>query len=103
MSDMARLSFDGPFMRVHGILDFASVVSLEQQGETWLRQGAPVECRLDLSDVSRCNSAGTALLLSWLRIARAAGKQLSVENIPEGLRGLMSLADLETVLPAACC
>tara|TARA_R110001599_G_scaffold183562_1_gene376853 strand:+ start:15695 stop:15997 length:303 start_codon:yes stop_codon:yes gene_type:complete len=98
MNTVARLSFDGAIMRVHGIVDFASVVSLEQQGKAWLREGAPAECRVDLSGVSYCNSAGTALLLSWLRVARAAGKKLIVENMPEGLRGLVSLAALDTVL-----
>jgi phospholipid transport system transporter-binding protein len=101
MKVMARLSFDGAFMRVHGIVDFSSVISLEQQGVEWLRERAPVACHLDLSGVSRCNSAGTALLLSWLRVARAAGKQLTVENMPEGLKGLVSLADLELVLSVA--
>jgi phospholipid transport system transporter-binding protein len=101
MNGVARLSFDGAFMRVHGEVDFSSVISLEQQGEAWLFESAPVDCHLDLSGVSRCNSAGTALLLSWLRSARAAGKELTVENIPEGLRGLISLAGLETLLPAS--
>tara|TARA_R110001592_G_scaffold363248_4_gene682166 strand:+ start:14166 stop:14468 length:303 start_codon:yes stop_codon:yes gene_type:complete len=98
MNAAAQLSFEGAFMRVRGTVDFASVVSLEQQGETWLREEAPAECRVDLSGVSHCNSAATALLLSWLRVAHAAGKKLIIENMPEGLRGLVSLAALDTVL-----
>jgi phospholipid transport system transporter-binding protein len=85
-------------MGVDGVLDFASVIPLEKEGETWLREQAPASCRLDLSGVSGCNSAATALLLSWLRTARAAGKTLAVDNVPQGLRALMHLAGLEDVL-----
>ncbi|MCB1695498.1 MAG: STAS domain-containing protein [Halioglobus sp.] len=99
MADSAQLVFDAGRMRVGGVVDFSSVVSLLRRGEDWLRDQAPVGCRLDLSGVSHCNSAVAALLLSWLRAARAAGKELTVENVPDDLRGQMELAGLEDVLP----
>lgn len=99
VADSAQLVFDAGRMRVGGVVDFSSVVSLLRRGEDWLRDQAPVGCRLDLSGVSHCNSAVAALLLSWLRAARAAGKELTVENVPDDLRGQMELAGLEDVLP----
>jgi ABC-type transporter Mla MlaB component len=39
-------------------------------------------------------------LLSWLRTARAAGKVVEIENVPESLSGQMHLAGLEDILPA---
>ena len=101
MNEPAQLVFDGDRMRVCGVVDFATVVELEQQGAKWLREQAPPVCRLDLGGVSRSNSAGTALLLSWLRTARVLGKDLSIENVPVTLRKMMLLAGLEDVLSAA--
>ncbi len=101
MSELAELAFDAERMRVSGVVDFATVVALEAQGEKWLREQAPQRCRLDLGGVSHCNSAGTTLLLSWLRAARSVGKDLAVENVPATLRKMLLLAGLEDVLPAA--
>jgi len=101
VNEPAQLAFDADRMRVSGVVDFTTVVELEQQGERWLREQAPSVCRLDLGGVSRSNSAGTALLLSWLRTARVLGKDLSVENVPATLRKIMLLAGLEDVLSAA--
>ena len=98
MSAGARLAVDGDCMRVSGELDFATVIPLQPEGDQWLRTQAPAACRLDLGDVTRSNSAATALLLAWLRTAAAAGKTLRVENVPEPLRGLLHLASLDLLL-----
>ena len=100
MTESARLLFDRDSMRIEGVVDFTNVLSLEQQGQEWLRDQAPPLFHLDLRDVTRCNSAVVALLLSWLRTARAAGKVVEIENVPESLSGQMHLAGLEDILPA---
>ncbi len=100
MTAAASLSFEGDCMRVEGTLDFATVIPLETQGKAWLREQAPAVCRLDLGAVANCNSAATALVLSWLRTAHAVGKKLSIENVPESLRGQMQLASLDDILSA---
>jgi phospholipid transport system transporter-binding protein len=101
VSEPARLVFDQDRMRVCGEVDFSNVVALEQRGQEWLCDQAPASFHLDLSEVNRCNSAVVALLLSWLRAARAAGKQVTIENVPESLNGQMHLAGLESILPAS--
>lgn len=98
MNPAASLTFSEDSMRLVGVLDFISVVPLQRQGDAWLGEQAPKVCRLDMSGVTRCNSAGTALLLAWLRAAAAAGKSLRVEHPPEELRSLMQLAGLEDLL-----
>jgi phospholipid transport system transporter-binding protein len=98
MSGEASLSFSDDAMQLRGVVDFASVVALQGQGDAWLRGRAPALCRLDMGGVTRSNSAGTALMLAWLRTARAAGKRLIVQNPPENLVALMQLAGLESVL-----
>jgi len=98
MSAGASLEFSEDCMQLSGELDFASVVPLLGEGDAWLRETAPAACRLDMGAVTRCNSAGNALLLAWLRTAAAAGKSLRVEHPPESLVALMQLAGLDKVL-----
>ncbi len=98
MSAGASLAFSGDSMALAGEVDFASAVALQRQGDSWLRETAPAACRLDMGGVTRCNSAGTALLLAWLRTAGELGKTLRVEHPPESLIALMQLAGLDKVL-----
>lgn len=100
MSVTASLSFTGDCMRVAGEVDFDSVVALESEGEAWLRGPAPASCRVNLSAVDRCNSAGTALLISWRRTAAAVGKVLAIEQVPQSLAALIHLGGLDDALPA---
>lgn len=85
-------------MSVSGVLDFATVIPLLDEGDRWLREAAPASCYVDLDGVNDVNSAATALLLGWLRSARKAGKQLTIHNIPDKLNSLMELMDLGTLL-----
>jgi phospholipid transport system transporter-binding protein len=98
MTVAASLSFSEDTMRLSGVIDFTSAVAIQERGDTWLRERAPAQCRLEMSGVTRSNSAGTALLLAWLRSASEAGKHLTVEHPPETLVALMQLAGLDRVL-----
>lgn len=99
MANHATLTIDNDTAFIEGEVDFSNVVMLSRQGSDWLRQHAPTVARLDLSRLRRCNSAATTLLLGWLRTANAAGKTLSIHNIPGQLRSLMDLGGLEHLLP----
>lgn len=98
MNETAALTFSDDCMQLAGVLDFVSVVPLQRQGDAWLEEQAPTQCRLDMGGVTRSNSAGTALLLAWLRTAADAGKALRIEHPPEDLRALIQLAGLDKVL-----
>ncbi|MBK1692690.1 STAS domain-containing protein [Ectothiorhodospira mobilis] len=56
-------------------------------------------CRVDLSGVTRSDSAGVALLLAWLRLG--GGQGLVYTGVPAHMRPLIRLSDLEGVLPEA--
>jgi phospholipid transport system transporter-binding protein len=97
----AALDTGDDTLSISGELDFASVVPLQVKAEQWLRGPAPARCRLSLAGVTRCNSAGIALLLGCLRAAQASGKSLTVEDVPESLLSLLRLAGLEPLLSIA--
>lgn len=54
---------------------------------------------VDMSAVGEADSAALALLLDWMRRARAAGHTLSVRGMPAGLRSLSELYGLDEILP----
>jgi len=63
-----------------------------------LSSKAPASVCHDFGGVSECNSAATALLLEWLRIAKPLHKKVKITEVPKRLRDLMVLAGLEDIL-----
>lgn len=86
-------------LRVEGALDFGTVRGLLSQGESLIPKSGPVE--IDLSGVDSANSAGLALLLEWLDIARSRGAELRYVAIPESLARIAELSNLGSLLPTA--
>ncbi|MEX0606977.1 MAG: STAS domain-containing protein [Halofilum sp. (in: g-proteobacteria)] len=81
--------------RLAGTLDFDSVPPLFAQTDELLAAG-PVG--LDLAGVEQANSAGVALLLEWRRVAQRRGVDLTLRGLPESVRRLAGLADVERLL-----
>ncbi len=79
-----------------GELDRAAVAALWPQGAQLARAGARVE--LDLAGVRRADSAGVALLVEWLRLAREAGGDIAYAAAPAQMRAILRISDLEEVL-----
>ena len=83
-----------------GPLTFATVPAVYREaGSAFLgdaETGRPVELSLD--SVGRCDSAGLALLLEWLRMARERGVELRLSGLPVQLEDLMRVSDLDEVL-----
>lgn len=92
----ATLVVEGDTLRLAGTLDADSVLALHQPGRDWLAT-APASCRVDLGAVDYSSSAGVALLLDWLRVATAAGKQLSFANLPAQMGSIIGVSGLETL------
>lgn len=90
-ADGARLSLSGP-------LTIVTVAALAAAGREQVAGGDRV---VDLSGVTQVDSAALALLLSWLRTSRAAGRQLSIDHAPEALVSLASLYDVDSILSLA--
>jgi phospholipid transport system transporter-binding protein len=57
------------------------------------------EVSIDLSNITRADSAGLALLIDWLRIARRKKVTLRFERLPEQLLQIVQVCDLHSVLP----
>lgn len=99
MSATARIEPAGDGHRVSGELVFATVPGLWHESAGLLAGAGPLE--LDLSGVSRADSAGLALLVAWTREAHRRGRALRLTGMPEQMRGLARLSGLDGLLPLA--
>jgi phospholipid transport system transporter-binding protein len=90
---------EGDTLRVQGDLDFDSVAVLWNATGSLFADGPPA--RIDLTGVSRANSAGVALLVAWLGQVQSRRRQVVFVNVPAQMRAIIEVADLDTVLPFA--
>ena len=87
---------EGGRARVVGSLHFSTVSALLSAGVEAIKGGrADV---IDLAGVTASDSAGLALLIEWLSVAKSAGRTLRFENIPCQLQQLARLSEVEELV-----
>jgi len=94
--DIAQ-SAPGKFM-LSGAMNFATAARLLVVGQKSFAAGAPAAIELDCSGVSVADSAGLAVLVDWLASARAQGRHMVLRGVPESLRALARISELEELL-----
>jgi phospholipid transport system transporter-binding protein len=83
-------------VRVSGELTFGNAAAaLQAIGAAVSRDGRSV---LDLSGVTRSDSAGLACVLAVLAGSAERGHKLSVRNMPEGMHLLASVCEVENLM-----
>lgn len=95
-----RIEADGAGLRVSGALTFATVTALLRESRGLIGAGAG-PLAVDLSGVTHADSAGLALLMEWLRLARDAGRELEYRAITEQMLAIASAGGLLETLPLA--
>ncbi|HUQ75324.1 MAG TPA: STAS domain-containing protein [Burkholderiales bacterium] len=89
---------EGPRMLLSGPVTLGNVAALLEEGRGHLADGADV---VDLADVTEMDSALLALMLAWLRDAKASERTLSFANLPESLRTIARLYGVDRLLPVS--
>jgi phospholipid transport system transporter-binding protein len=89
---------DGERIVLSGPVTLANVAALLEEGRRHLAEGAGT---IDLAGVTELDSSALALLLAWLREARAGGRAVAFANLPESLQTIARLYGVEDLLPAA--
>lgn len=85
--------------RIEGPLDFDSVSHLLAAGESLLTGSGPLQ--IDLGGVTTVNSAGLALLLEWMDVARSRGIHICYTNVPVSLQRIAAFSNVAALLPIA--
>lgn len=95
MSEAKLESLDGGRFRIIGPMNFETAVSLLDQSE---RQFHRPTISVDLTGVSETDSAGLALIIEWVKSARAHQRTLTFENLPAQLVALARISEVDDLL-----
>lgn len=77
---------------VSGILDATTVTALLKRSDALFAGPA---LQVDLAGVTESDSAGLALMLEWLRLARKKNQQISFVNMPQQIAALARISEVE--------
>lgn len=80
-----------------GPLTFATARAACARGEAVISAAGAAQ-EIDCSGVTHADSAGLAVLIAWLGMAKRAGRRLRYTHLPQGLTALASISDLAELL-----
>ena len=94
-----RLAAGAPgVLSAEGPLTFASARRACEQGAAVLAHASAARLEIDCRGVTASDSAGLAVLLEWLSVARRAGRSLRYVQLPQELAALARISDVEELL-----
>lgn len=91
-----QVAGEGQF-RISGDLDYQTIPRVLKSSQSMF--AGQQSLTIDLSEVNRSNSAGLALLIEWMRFAKAEGCSIKFLNIPEQMHQVAQLCGVEEKLP----
>ncbi|HET8807033.1 MAG TPA: STAS domain-containing protein [Methylophaga sp.] len=84
-------------LRVSGDLTIDAVPDYLEQSKALFNE--LTDLHIDLSAVTHSDSAGLALLIRWMREARASNKIIVFEQMPAQMLAMAEASGLDTILP----
>lgn len=97
----ATLDAQGGRAALSGEVGFGTVATLWKSTSRLIDSAEASAIEVDLGRVERADSAGLALLVGWLAAAKQKGVALRYVNVPERIRGLAAISEVEPLFPAA--
>ena len=85
--------------RVSGVLDASTAREVLEQSESRFEQFKELD--VDLGGVGESDSAGLALLIEWLRLARQGAKTIRFANVPAQIEALARISEVEDQIGGA--
>lgn len=83
--------------KITGELDFSTVPHLFGES-SWVESDSSSRLTVELGEVTRADSAGLSLLLSWVRRAHAHQKTLVFSHVPIQLRNIARVSGVAELL-----
>lgn len=81
-----------------GALTFATAADAYALGMHALETDAADSMIVDCKAVSSADGAGLAVLLAWMAQSQGRGRRLRYENLPDALRRIARISEVETFL-----
>ena len=83
--------------KVYGALDADTATDLLKRSDAAFKEaGASLE--IDLANVPEGDSAGLALLIEWLRLAKQRRQTIHFKNVPPQIAALARISEVENLL-----
>ncbi|HEY0681835.1 MAG TPA: STAS domain-containing protein [Steroidobacter sp.] len=86
---------DGRF-KVYGALNAETVTELLKRSEAAFKGAVSLE--IDLANVPEGDSAGLALMIEWLRLAKQRQQTIHFKNVPEQIAALARISEVADLL-----
>lgn len=84
-------------LHVSGELTFATVNDILEPAQTLFESIG--ELNIDLTGVTRSDSAGLAVLIDWMRTAKTSNKKIVFYNVPAQILEIANASGLDELLP----
>jgi len=98
MSEVGVSMAEPGVLRLAGVLDYRSGPGLRKEGKALIAACRESKLVFDCSCVSKSSSVGLSLLLGFIRDAQAAGKGWELRGMPDDMREIAGVYDLDEVL-----
>ncbi|MFJ4053455.1 MULTISPECIES: lipid asymmetry maintenance protein MlaB [Pseudomonas] len=85
-------------LRLVGVLDYRSGPALRKQGKALIEASREPRLIIDCTAVEKSSSVGLSLLLAFIRDGQAGGKACEVRGMPDDMREIAEVYDLDEVL-----
>ena len=82
--------------RISGVLDASTAREMLEESEARFAQCKDLD--VDLGGVGESDSAGLALLIEWLRVARQSQKEIRFANVPAQIEALARISEVEDLI-----
>jgi len=83
---------------VRGALTFRTARRAVDAGIRAFGASTASTIEVDLSGVRASDSAGLAVLIEWIAWARRSSRQLALRNLPEAIRAIARISDVERLV-----
>jgi phospholipid transport system transporter-binding protein len=99
MSELFAIEFDRSSQTYHisGELTLDTARAVKKESDE--RFDNAVALDIDLTHVTRSDSAGLALLIAWMRQANQSDKQISFQHVPAQMLAIAKASGLDDILP----
>lgn len=99
MKDLYSLKLDAKTnsIQLSGELSFSTVSTVLEQSEAVFESIAALD--IDLTEIKRSDSAGLALLVHWIRLAKKSNKNIVFHNVPSQMLAIADASGLADLLP----
>ena len=85
-------------LKAEGALSFATARAARATGIAALAAATSGPVEIDCGAVTPADSAGLAVLLDWLAVARSTGRSLRYVNLPQSLEALARIGEVQELL-----